>query len=327
MRFLELAWDAIRNSVQALAGWLTALAEAGTFDPRTWPQPVWLVLALLVLAVALLALVRRRRRGEARSVPEMMISHGEIALVDAPADAEPSAAYGAAAPARASHRLSLTLSNLNPWPVQLLELAVRTRGLRQPVVAEAGAVVPPNGAVDVVAELFDLPGDVGVVELFIYSNRGARRTYRLSAPLEWEPWDQRFRIRALATRVAPVGLLASQEKRRRERRSYQSAKRRERQKDLAEATWRRAEELTSRLRERRAGAADKHVTALASDQPSGGLSGTGEAPVRPLYPAPNGVRRVERADDAPARSGEERSREQPPQEPQERRRLDFPDEF
>lgn len=324
MRFLELAWDAIRNSVQALTEWLAAMAEAGVFDARTWPLSLWLVLALVVLAVSLLVLVRRRRLGAARAVPEMMISHGEIALVDGPVDTEPTPAYGAAAPARASHRLSLTLSNLNPWPVQLLELAVRTRGLRQPVVAEAGAVVPPNGAVDVVAELFDLPGDVGVVELFIYSNRGARRTYRLSAPLEWEPWDQRFRIRALSTRVAPVGRLASQEKRQRERRSYQSAKRRERQKDLAEATWRRAEEFTSRLRERRAGAADKRVTALASEQTGGGLNGNGAAPVRPAHAASNGVRRVERADDGATRPGEERSRAQEPQEP---RRLDFPDEF
>lgn len=265
MRFLELAWDALRNSVIQLVDWLNGLAAAGAFDPRNWPQLVWFVLALVVLTLVLVALVRRRRRGVSRALPEMMISHGEIVLLEEPADAQ-ELAYDMTAPAQASHRLSLTLSNLNPWPVQLLELAVRTRGLRQPVVAEAGSVVPPNGAVDVVADLFDLPGDVGVVELFLYSNRGGRRTYKLSAPLEWEPWDKRFRIRALSSRVTPVGTLASQERRRNERRSYESAKRRQRQKEFAEATWRKAEEFSKQVKGRRVTAAEKRVAALAGEQ-------------------------------------------------------------
>jgi len=323
VRFLELAWDAIRSSIVQLMAWLSDLAAAGTFDPRTWPQLVWLVLALALLAVVLLVLVRRRRRSAARTLPEMMISHGEIVLLDR-SEASAEQLYDMAAPAQASHRLTLTLSNLNPWPVQLLELAVRTRGLRQPVVAEAGSVVPPNGAVDVVADLYDLPGDVGVVELFLYSNRGGKRTFRMSAPLEWEPWDARFRIKALSSRVTPVASLASQDKRRHERRSYRSAKRRQRQKELAEATWRRAGEFTQSLKERRANAADRRVAALAGDHLTAEPGG-----------APGGV-----ASDAPWRSqrAEQTGRDSPetaplqgaepaPTEAEPRRRLDFPDEF
>src|SRR5690554_245335 len=316
LRFLELAWEALRGSATQLVEWLNGLAAAGTFDPRGWPVGVWVVLAAVATILVLLAVVRVNRRGSARRLPEMMISHGEIALVDEPGAAG-DVMYDMAAPSQAGHRLSLTLSNLNPWPVQLLELAVRTRGLRQPVVAEAGSVVPPNGAVDVVVDLYDLPGEVGVVELFLYSNKGGRRTFKLSAPLEWEPWDKRFRIRPLSARVAPVRKLASQEKRRIERRSYESAKRRERQKEFAEAAWRRAEELTKKVREKRTAAPDKRVAVLAGERmgvtPRRLRGVDGENAYMPgVKPQMNG--------DPP---------KAPPPEPQNepRQRLDFPDEF
>lgn len=358
MRFLELAWDAIRNSALKLVEWFNDVAATGAFDPRSWPLLVWVLLALLVLALLLVLSVRRRRRSAVRALPEMMISHGEIVLVDEPPDAQ-QVAYDMAAPAQASHRLSLTLSNLNPWPVQLLELAVRTRGLRQPVVAEAGSVVPPNGAVDVVADLFDLPGDVGVVELFLYSNRGGKRTYKLSAPLEWEPWDKRFRIRALSSRVTPVGTLASQERRRNERRSYESAKRRQRQRELAEATWRKAEEFTRQVKERRRTPTENRVAALVGEQfgtparsgveglgprGAGGEPGSGRGgqwPREPVYEEraneertyeehrperqvpQEGAQQHARPDDAYTgdRNGEHG------EAPEPRRRLEFPDEF
>lgn len=347
VRFLELAWDAIRNSALRLVEWVNEVAATGVFDPRGWPALVWALLAFMVLALLLVLSVRRRRRSAASTLPEMMISHGEIVLVDAPQDAQ-QVVYDMAAPAQASHRLSLTLSNLNPWPVQLLELAVRTRGLRQPVVAEAGSVVPPNGAVDVVADLFDLPGDVGVVELFLYSNRGGKRTYKLSAPLEWEPWDKRFRIRALSSRVTPVGSLASQERRRNERRSYESAKRRQRQRELAEATWRKAEEFTRQVKERRRTPTENRVAPLVGEQlgtpPGNGNEVRGQRPVggepgngrgAPRYvertyeershewqPHQESAPQPARPDDDPVneRNGEHGETPEP-------RRLEFPDEF
>lgn len=328
VRFLELAWEALRNSALQLADWVTSVAEAGTLDPRNWPPVVWLVIALVVLGVVLLRLLGRRRRRTSSSLPEMMISHGEIRLVDE-AEAGADAGYDLTAPARASHKLSLTLSNLNPWPVQLLELAVRTRGLRQPVVAEAGSVVPPNGAVDVVAELYDLPGDVGVVELFLYSTRGGRRTYRLSAPLEWEPWDKRFKVRALASKVTPVGALASQERRRDERRSYRSAKRRERQREFAEATWRRAEEFTKQVKERRAAATERRVTVLAGDQMGARPPHAGDDPGQRLrYPeATQPVSRRANGNDRQHQRSDASTAEEREQAAASSRRLDFPDEF
>jgi len=301
LRFLELARDAVVGTVTQLVAWVQGLAAAGAFDPRSWHPAVWLGLALVLLVG--LALAWRRRHAAPRDLPEMLVSHGEIALVSAPDEADADG-YGLAAPPRAQHRLELTLSNLNAYPVQLLELAVRTRGLRMPVVAEAGSVVAPNGAVDVVAELFDLPGDAGVVELYLYSSRGRRRTYRLSAPLEWEPWAQRYRVRGLALKVAPVKVLASQERRRRERRSFRSAKRRERQRELAEAAWRRAEDLSRQVRERRAQASEQRRAAAERPAPAAyratepdaypapARGAPGEAP-RAGRSAPSGVHAVE----------------------------------
>lgn len=330
LRFLELAWDAIRGTALRFAEWIEGLAAAGAFDPRTWQPVTWIALGVVVVALLVWPLVTRLRRRGSATLPELMVSHGEIALVDEPGSE--ASGYDLAAPPGASHQLRLTLSNLNPWPVQFLELAVRTRGLRQPVVAEAGSVVPPNGAVDVEVELFDLPGDAGMVELYVYSNRGGRRTYKLSAPLEWEPWDRRYRIRSLSARVVPVATLASQEKRRREKRLYRSAKRRERQRELADATWRRAEELTRQVKERRAAAAERRAAATAEglidaeQVASGALSSTVPHGVaETVYsgaaaaPAP----RRERAPDAPRPPAPEA--EQPREEP--RRRLEFPDEF
>src|SRR5690606_31189131 len=101
----------------------------------------------------------------------------------------------------AAYQLRMTVSNLNAYPMQLLELTVRVSGLRQPVVADASAVVPPHGAVDVVADLAELPGDSGSFELYLFGTRARPRTVRLTVPLEWEPWNQRYRLRATGQRV------------------------------------------------------------------------------------------------------------------------------
>ncbi len=365
MRFLELARDAVVGTVQLLVDWVQGLAAAGVFDPFGWPPLVWLVLALLAIALLAFAL-KKRRRVVQPGVPEMMVSHGEIVLVAESDDDDDGPAYGLAAPPRAHHRLELTLSNLNPYPVQLLELAVRTRNLRMPVVAEAGSVVPPNGAVDVVAELFDLPGDAGVVELYLYSSRSGRRTFVVTAPLEWEPWAQRYRIKALALKVAPTGTLASQERRRRERRSYESAKRRERQRELAEAAFRRAEDLGRQMRDRRAAATEQRRAATseaAAAVPMRGSREVGDEVVaETVYsgaaapemaaawsgastvatadgdrPSGRRIRRLGRASDPGASEPGDAyaqdavpERDQAPEpepETKPRRRLEFPDEF
>lgn len=230
VRFLELAASAVAETYRAVAAWLAPL-EGGPLDPRGWHGLTWLLVGLaVVLTLLLLPRARKRRRPD---LPEMMISHGELTLTaDGAGDGE-DAAVPLGSPPRRWHSLKLALSNLNPYPVQLVELAVRTSGARLPVVAEAGAVVPPNGSVDVSAELFDLPGDRGVVELYLFTSRFTHRLFRVVALLEWEPWAQRFRVKGLSSRLEAVTLLASQERQRREKGAFEAARRRQKRQRLA----------------------------------------------------------------------------------------------
>ncbi len=266
VRFLELATKAIADTVTELWAWFGGIIAAGGLDPRNWQPLTWVI--VVALALLLMGLLMRRRPTRPGVAPELMVSHGVIELEeesDEGLEADELAAAGLAAPARAHHQLSLTLSNLNAYPLQLLELAVRTRGSRLPVVAEAGSVVPPHGAVDVTAELFDLPGDAGVIDLYLYSGGNRRRIWRLSAPLEWEPWTRAFRVKALAARITGVARLASQERRRHERRAFRGARRRQRQRELTEGAYRRADVIKEQLAQRKV-EADQRAVQRAAEQ-------------------------------------------------------------
>ncbi|HRQ10070.1 MAG TPA: hypothetical protein PLG36_03550 [Trueperaceae bacterium] len=326
VRFLELAGNAVAQTYRAARDWLLGLLaglEGGPLDPRGWQLLTWLVvLGLLAVVVALLARARGRKR---MRLPEMMISHGEVLLVGEPgtdyvAPGDGGLGAGLEAPPRAQHLLKLALSNLNPYPVQLIELAVRTRGSRLPVVAEAGAVVPPNAAVDVSADLFDLPGDEGVVELYLFSGRVKGRLFRLVAPLEWEPWDQRYRVKALEGRTVPARRLASQERRRRERRAFESSRRRERRKARARRAMERAESLKRQAEEYRVARAER--SRVAGEAAEAAAAATRVAPERP-------ARRtlVDVPGDASVK-GPPLRQPNPPEEQGERHGgLRFPDEF
>ncbi len=109
----------------------------------------------------------------------------------------------------------MTVNNLNPFAVQLLELAVQTGAGRLPVIADAAAVLPPHGAVDVLVDLYDLPGDRGTVTLYLHTSASRPRSLRLTAPLEWEAWNQRYRVKGTGLRIEQAGAPASEQYRRR----------------------------------------------------------------------------------------------------------------
>ncbi len=321
LRFLQLAGEAVANTYRAVADWVSTTLGASS-DPTTWTATAWSVagLALLLVVLVLLLAAAARRRRRRRLVPEMLLSHGEIVLlgdgdrafveskVDGSLDSrlEP--------PAGGKYLLKLALSNLNPYPVQLLELSVRAARGRLPVVAEAGAVVPPNGAVDVAADLFDLPGDGGVIELYLYTNKLRTRTFRLSAPLEWEPWARRYRVKALAGRTEAVQRLASEDRRRFEGLEYARERRQARRAAFAGVVRERADGLRRQVEGHRAAPAERDrpaasAAAPATDEtrlPVGGSTpapATGSEAAAPTSGAPT-------LQDAPVKRG-----------------LQFPDEF
>ena len=330
LRFLEIAWNAVADTFAAFAVWLTGVLgglQGLVLDPRQWTTLTWLAFALVVILA--IPLFKRRRRGRTGGLPEMMISHGEIRVGPEESVDRVYAFPGAlgatttVTPPRVPHHLKLALSNLNPYPVQLIELAVHARGGKLPIVAEAGAVVPPNGAVDVTAELGDLAGEAGVLELYLYSNRLKGKTFRLVAPLEWEPWEQSYRVKALKSRTERVARLASQARKVGERQAFLAARRREKRKELARAALERADSLKRQVEEYRVSRMQRsHAAAEASD--AAVTSAMGERWLR--RQPPGSAAEAEVGSSGGARNGATR---QPPKQPPPKSREDmrFPDEF
>ena len=310
-RVAELMWQAVVEFYRVVVEWWAGLGLG--LDVRQWPVLVWLLLAALLLLLLLL-LSLRRPRGHNNGLPELMVSHGEVVLLDelpyaAPASGGRRTPSLMQAPDDANYQLRMSVSNLNPFPLQLLELSVRTTGSRLPVVADAAAVVPPHGAVDVVADLADLGGDQGVFELFVYHARGRPRGLKLVAPLEWEPWNHRYRLRAMEQRMERSQLLASQQVQRHERRNLRGARLRAGARGLAG----RLSAFFGGLRRRLAEQTEAHGVPNNAEAAFEMPSPARYHPVSQLAGEPQGARQLEppgvNADPAP------------------RRKLEFPEEF
>ncbi len=204
-RLFTMMWEAIRSTGGQLRSWWHALSP----DPSTWAPFTWVLLA--VLAVIVIVLLSRPRRRSAARRPELLISHGELRVLGA---AAATAATSLRAPDRAPFALSMTVSNLSPVPVQLLELAVRTNGSAAPTTAEVPAVLPPHGAVDVSADLREAGGDEGTLELYVYAPDMPPKAFRVRARLLWEPWNARFRVLPLDQKVEAARGFAERRQRR-----------------------------------------------------------------------------------------------------------------
>lgn len=188
---LERVWrDALAFLTQLYD---TGLAFARGLDPLAW----WItggVVALLLLLWLLL-----RRRDPARGHPEVLLSLGTI-------NASEGLAGGVMLPER--FLLRLTVSNLNAYAVQVLELALKTPDMDAPITAEVAAVVPPEGSVVIEEPLPGIAGDEGRLNLYFYT-AGSKRIYRLQAAFAVEPWNNRYKISPLNQTVTPARQLAS----------------------------------------------------------------------------------------------------------------------
>jgi hypothetical protein len=174
----------------ALSDTWTALVNAVGGDVLLAVIGVVLVLAAFGV---LLSLLPGRNRNSGPGHPEVLVSKGEI--VSREGD-------GALV-------LRLTVSNLNLYPLQLLELSVQMSELPAPLTTEVAALIAAQGAVDLTAELEDVEGEEGTLELYVYASESRRKTYRVSAQLLWEPWNGRYKVSPLGQRVEPIRSLAS----------------------------------------------------------------------------------------------------------------------
>ncbi len=343
-------WD---QSVQALRRFYDVVVEAVSgvdWDPSAWSREVYLILAGAALLIVLLIAARWRRRERALG-PQFLLTNGVVALSGA---REPAAeadggtrrpAY-LTAPAEAPMQLRVTFNNLNAYPVQLLEVALTTGAGRLPVVADASAVVPPNGAVDVVAEVSDLPGDRGTLQVFVFATKARPQNLRVSVPLEWEPWNMRYRVRATSQRVDAARGTASEQVTRMQRAAARRSAVKRRLDDAARAVRQRAGEAWGSLSERRrAAAAERQRAAEAASEERAMRRAAASEPTGPFaVPLPPSRRRSEDGGEAPptwdagdvpddggsrpadaVSVGEPRAEE--PEEEVPKRRLEFPDDF
>lgn len=178
--------NAVANTLQAIGDLLA---------PLNLTPAQWLLAALaLLFGVLLLALLLRRRAPRESRVPQLLISRGEIN------QAENSSLQ----------LLSLKVSNLNDYPVQLLELALKTELMPHPLPIEAVELLPPHQAIELEAELpSDIVGDQGLIYAYLHLPGPKRAVFRLQGHFSWEPWNKRYKVSPLKQTLRPARELSS----------------------------------------------------------------------------------------------------------------------
>ena len=186
---LRRVWDTSLAFLTPYYNQVAAFARA--LDPLVW----WALGGALLVLWLLWLLLRRREPGK-NSRPEVLLSLGTIAAANGEAGSG------------SLHLLRLTVSNLNAYAVQVLELALKTPEMDMPVTAEVAAVVPPEDSVTLEQPFTGLVGDEGRLNVYFYT-AGSRRSYRLQTAFALEPWNNRYKVSPLNQSIIPVRQLAS----------------------------------------------------------------------------------------------------------------------
>ena len=240
-RTLEMMWNSVLSflanlwtALQPALG--SALQRLGRLDPLTWG-----IVAVGLLILLLLAVLLRRRRPEesAPSKPELLVSLGEIRVIEdyVEKDGEAQREYnggqsGLMRPV--SHALRMTVSNLNLYPVQLLEVAIKTPEMSEPITLETAQIVAPEASVMIKETLPHMSGEAGKLTLYFYLSGSSKRYVSLQAPFEFEPWDARYKVSPLGQTLTPFRQLASDHVSRLRERSWQERQAQEAQRERRE---------------------------------------------------------------------------------------------
>jgi len=152
------------------------------------------ILLFLVLIWASYLLLRYVLRIKKRETFSLLLSKGEIRQGS---DFDP--------------LISLKVSNLNAFPVQVLELSIDSEEMSMPIVLELAELIAANDAISIELELErNLVGETGQVYLFAYLPKQAKKLYRLKADYSFEPWAGRYKISPLKQQIKRVRVLDSQ---------------------------------------------------------------------------------------------------------------------
>lgn len=212
---LARAWQAVATFLAQL--WTFLQTSSQRLGPLEWGG----VAAALLIFLLLFALLRRRNRDPQQNRPEVLISLGAISASEG-FDAD----SGVLLPKR--FLLKMTVSNLNTYPVQALELALKTPEMEVPVTAELATLIPPESSVVVKETLPELVGDEGKLNLYLYAANSSKKTYRLQTAFALEPWNARYKISPLGQSIAPTRQLASTGVNRVQERAWREQEERER---------------------------------------------------------------------------------------------------
>lgn len=195
--------DVLERARATVTAFLSATGAAlGAALARLGPLEWGALAAALLLFVLVALLVRARRSDPNQGRPEVLISLGAITASEG-FDAE----GGVMLPKR--YRLKMTVSNLNTYPMQALELALKTPEMALPITVELAAIIPPEGSVVIDEPLPEITGDEGKLNLYLYAANRSGRTYRLQTAFALEPWNERYKISPLGQSVAVTRQLAS----------------------------------------------------------------------------------------------------------------------
>ena len=225
-RSLEMMWNALTSFLSNL--WTTVQPALEStlqrLDPLTWG----IIAVGLLILLLLVPLLRRRRFEEpAPSKPELLVSLGEIRILEDYTEKDEPSGHGAGRGSLmrpVSHALRMTVSNLNAYPVQLLEIALKTPEMNAAVTLEVAQIIAPEASVKVKEALPQLEGEEGKLTLYFYLSGGSKRYVSLQANFEFEPWDARYKVSPLGQTLTPFRQLASANVSKQKERSWQEGR-------------------------------------------------------------------------------------------------------
>jgi hypothetical protein len=219
--------DMMRNAIDST--WVTfrLWMETLVWNPLSWGLLTWILIAALLVVIFFLLSRPRLAIIKPELKPDLLISQGEVAPEEAKdrggkdkggisvlgSDREESSEH-----ADVGMNARMNVSNLNTYPIQLLELAICTNAMDAPYTVTLSSLLSPHSRQNLSVELPKLTGVDGQVELYVYTAQARHKTYCIRAKLVWEPWNKRYTIAPLDQRIIPARMLAStREQKKRER--------------------------------------------------------------------------------------------------------------
>ena len=164
-----------------------------SWNPLLWESSTWLILLLTLLLLYVLARALFGRPGKSNE-PELLVSKG---IIQQPENSP-------------TQVLRIKISNLNAYPIQLLEMSVQSDLMSSPFLVESAEIVAPHSAVELEAVLpNNIVGDKGMLEIYAYLSKRQSKLYKLSTHFAWEPWSQRYKIEAVGQYLRRTKQLAS----------------------------------------------------------------------------------------------------------------------